>query len=206
MEAARKTLADINRVGGHPALDFVNTVDSRFKENGQDYLRSLDDLVNWHVMAGLVPGTTARRVLAAARTRPREAQETFDYGVELRETLYRVFHAVAHGHAPVEADVEALNAVLASQRPQQQLQLDRHGVKWQWRFDASRPESIFGPVAEAAAELLTSDRLKRVKECPAPDGCGWLFLDMSRNRSRQWCSMSDCGNVAKVRRHRKKRR
>ncbi|MEO6889729.1 MAG: CGNR zinc finger domain-containing protein, partial [Ktedonobacteraceae bacterium] len=51
----------------------------------------------------------------------------------------------------------------------------------------------------SAVELLTSEEVKRVKECPARD-CGWLFLDMSKNGSRQWCSMEGCGSRAKMRR------
>jgi predicted RNA-binding Zn ribbon-like protein len=50
------------------------------------------------------------------------------------------------------------------------------------------------------ADLLTSGDLDRVGQC-ADDRCGWLFLDVSRNGSRRWCSMEACGNRAKARRH-----
>ena len=40
----------------------------------------------------------------------------------------------------------------------------------------------------------------RVKECDN-ETCRWLFVDMSKNRSRRWCDMKDCGNRAKARRH-----
>src|SRR5438067_275486 len=33
------------------------------------------------------------------------------------------------------------------------------------------------------------------------DNCAWLFMDNTRNRSRQWCSMQACGNRDKARRH-----
>ncbi|HEV2391667.1 MAG TPA: CGNR zinc finger domain-containing protein [Verrucomicrobiae bacterium] len=36
------------------------------------------------------------------------------------------------------------------------------------------------------------------------DTCGWLFVDSSKNHSRRWCDMRDCGNRAKARRHRAK--
>ena len=66
---------------------------------------------------------------------------------------------------------------------------------------------MLGPVARSAAELLTSDRLDRLRQCESEKGCGWLFVDGSRNRSRRWCDMSDCGNRAKARRfHRRHRR
>jgi predicted RNA-binding Zn ribbon-like protein len=53
-------------------------------------------------------------------------------------------------------------------------------------------------IVEAAVALLVSDAMLRVKSCPT---CGWLFLDVSKNRSRRWCSMNTCGAVAKARRY-----
>ena len=56
----------------------------------------------------------------------------------------------------------------------------------------------------ADAELLASEQqLAHLRQC-CGDNCGWLFLDSSKNHSRRWCDMRDCGNRAKVRRHRQK--
>jgi predicted RNA-binding Zn ribbon-like protein len=49
--------------------------------------------------------------------------------------------------------------------------------------------------------LLTSDALARVRLC-ADTSCAWLFLDTTRNRTRRWCDMKECGNRNKVRRFR----
>ena len=62
-------------------------------------------------------------------------------------------------------------------------------------------ERVVWPVARSAADLLTSDLLSRVRRCEDDRGCGYLFIDTSRNRSRRWCSMESCGNRAKARRH-----
>jgi len=50
--------------------------------------------------------------------------------------------------------------------------------------------------------LLTGD-LRRVKRCPSHD-CLWLFHDDSKNLSRRWCAMDDCGTLDKVRRYRER--
>ena len=52
-----------------------------------------------------------------------------------------------------------------------------------------------GLVAVApAVELLCEADLTRLGICaPEQHGCGWLFLDRSRNGSRRWCTMGDCG-------------
>jgi hypothetical protein len=52
-----------------------------------------------------------------------------------------------------------------------------------------------------------SDRVGRLRACPpALGGCGWLFLDHSRNGTRRWCAMDDCGARAKARRLTARRR
>ena len=58
-----------------------------------------------------------------------------------------------------------------------------------------------------AALLRTSADLgwTRVKACPGPD-CGWVFHDRSRNGSRRWCDMGECGNRAKGAAFRARRR
>ena len=58
------------------------------------------------------------------------------------------------------------------------------------------------PLAYAAWDLLTSGPLNRVKRCPA---CPWLYLDQSKNGSRRWCTMEDCGKAVKMRRYVAKR-
>jgi predicted RNA-binding Zn ribbon-like protein len=35
----------------------------------------------------------------------------------------------------------------------------------------------------------------------AGEGCGWMFLDESRNASRRWCDSRDCGNRERVRKY-----
>jgi predicted RNA-binding Zn ribbon-like protein len=56
-------------------------------------------------------------------------------------------------------------------------------------------------VTRSAADVLMKDDPARVRMCESPDGCGWLFYDETRNGTRRWCSMKDCGNRAKARRH-----
>jgi predicted RNA-binding Zn ribbon-like protein len=57
---------------------------------------------------------------------------------------------------------------------------------------------LLWPIALSALELLTSPQLIRVKKCA---GCPWVFLDQSKNLSRRWCAMDDCGTHEKIRRY-----
>ena len=71
---------------------------------------------------------------------------------------------------------------------------------WVW---SDEPMSVVHRLAHAATQLLASDDLDRLRGC---DDCCWLYLDRSKNRSRKWCSMADCGTNAKKRRYIEKRR
>jgi len=197
-----KPIADIELLGNHPVMDFINTVHTRYPEWNGDYLRTYDDLVEWHVRVGLLSATTARQLRSFSTRHPEQAQEALKFSTEVRELLYRIFSNVIHNKRQQKEDIDRLNNVLTELRCCQLLESDGAGMKFQWHIDSNRPRTLLGPVVEGAVELLTSDQIDRVKECPPPDGCAWLFLDTSRNGSRCWCSMKHCGNLAKVRRHR----
>jgi predicted RNA-binding Zn ribbon-like protein len=57
----------------------------------------------------------------------------------------------------------------------------------------------------AVERLQASGAWSRLKAC-TDDECEWAFFDTSRNRSRTWCSMEECGNRAKTARYRARRR
>ena len=68
--------------------------------------------------------------------------------------------------------------------------------EWEWDTGSDDLAGMLGPIARSAADLLTSPELYRVGICDDEAGCGFAFFDTSRNRSRRWCSMEDCGNRA----------
>jgi len=55
-------------------------------------------------------------------------------------------------------------------------------------------------ISSSVIDLLTSSEPNRVKRCGSEE-CSWLFYDTSRNRSRKWCDMKECGNRMKAKRH-----
>ncbi|MEW1891248.1 CGNR zinc finger domain-containing protein [Streptomyces sp. NBC_00523] len=60
---------------------------------------------------------------------------------------------------------------------------------------ARRPVAALGI---AWNELVTTGDAARLKRC-AEHTCAWAFWDISKNRSRRWCSMKVCGNRNKSR-------
>jgi predicted RNA-binding Zn ribbon-like protein len=122
-----------------------------------------------------------------------------------REALHRVLVSLMRRRRPPADDLAALNVELAAARRRERLVPGAAGLEWEPAEPGSRLDSVLWPVWRAAAALLTSGDASRLRQCGG-EGCGWIFLDHSRNRSRRWCTMEDCGNVAKVRRFRQRRR
>jgi predicted RNA-binding Zn ribbon-like protein len=71
---------------------------------------------------------------------------------------------------------------------------------WKLSAESVALDEVMWRLLWKAADLLASDRLAQMKVCEG-EGCGCLFLDMSRNQSRRWRSMSHCGNRAKTDRY-----
>jgi predicted RNA-binding Zn ribbon-like protein len=181
--------------GGDISLDFVNTASGRDSGPLQEKLHAYDDLVTWAERVGLVTAEQGRRLRTAAGRSPGEAAAVLRRARDLREAVFRIF-ARDGTHAN---DLDLLADEAARGAAERRLSATADGYAYAWP-ESDRLERLLWPVALAAAELLTSaeDR-SRVKECAA-DNCNWLFLDMSRNRSRRWCDMKVCGNRAKARR------
>ncbi len=184
---------------GSLCLDFANTLSWRDSDRQHDWLSSYANLVEWGRMVGIVSDETANTLHREAAHDPVQADKVLKGAVELREAIYRIFSAIAAGSSPQAADVNALNDVLADALTHLRIFFEAERFAWDWIGSDGALDRMLWPVARSAADLLTSEELNRVGECQG-DGCGWLFMDMSRNRSRRWCDMGDCGNRAKARR------
>jgi predicted RNA-binding Zn ribbon-like protein len=181
--------------GGVVCLDFANTLDGRATQHPEEYLRTYADLVRWAGHSGLLDAATARRLAPAARLAAEAALRT---ALDLREAIFRVFAAVGRGDQATAVDLAVVQrgyaAAMAAAR------LASNGAGFGWQFSGDDPDRAWWPVAVAAAGLLTTGPLERIKVCAAEAGCIGLFLDTSKNRSRRWCSMDTCGVEAKVQR------
>jgi predicted RNA-binding Zn ribbon-like protein len=200
-------MGELKFVGGNPCLDFVNTVGEwtgpgRFR---REKLHSYDDLLRWAVPAGVLSPAQAKRLGAYAIRHPREAADSLARARELRYVLHRILGAVAMGRRPQGRDMKAFREQLSAAREHEELRPRARGFAWVWREDAGATDQIPWAVARSAAALLTSDDLAALRQCARRE-CGWMFLDTSRNHSRRWCDMRDCGNLEKVKRFRQRRR
>jgi predicted RNA-binding Zn ribbon-like protein len=195
---------EIELSGGALALDFANTVGGTHVSPTHDHLRSYGDIARFAVLAGGLPSSAAKRLAERAKRDPTRAEAVYELGIALRESIWGVFSALASGESPRDADLALIGDAAASGAARSRLVYDKDGVGWSLPSDSEELERPLWDIARSAADLLTSGEHDRVKQC-ASATCEWVFLDRSRNRSRRWCDMSDCGNRAKARRfHAKK--
>ncbi|TAK53162.1 MAG: hypothetical protein EPO25_11560 [Gammaproteobacteria bacterium] len=203
MNTAKRHVASLKRLGGHPALDFVNTVHAWPPDRDDEYLHDYAALLGWLGQAGLFDEATLDRLAAAS---PAAAGQVHARALRLRAALHALFAAVARRAPLPQPALDELAAVLQETLAWRRLTAAGDRLRSEWELSEAAPLAALGPIAWAALELLEHGPLGRVRECPPPDGCGWLFLDASRNRTRHWCSMQGCGNTAKARRFRERRR
>lgn len=182
-------------------LDFANTADWHASDHPQEKLNTYADLVSWANRVGVLTDRQAQYLSREAARRPFDAAAVLEQAVALREAIYRVFSALAAGRSPKADELSVLNVAIPRALARLQIIRTTDGFSWGWTGERSELDRMLWPVAQSAADLLTSEKLNRVGQCADDRGCGWLFLDMSRNRSRRWCDMKDCGNRAKAKRH-----
>jgi predicted RNA-binding Zn ribbon-like protein len=189
-------------VGGELCLDFSNTVGGDRRKTPVEHLHNYADLVAWARQGDVLTPAQARALLLRAQREPAAAAEALAWGTELREALYRAFIAIAEGKRPAPSDVERLNRALAESLSHRRVVQSGRGFELVWD-DSDDLRRMLWPVAASAAELLVDEHRAPVKLCGMSEegSCGWLFVDSSRNATRRWCTMKDCGNRAKARRH-----
>jgi predicted RNA-binding Zn ribbon-like protein len=188
-------------LAGALCLDFANTTEWHASARPHESLTSYEDLLAWSRRACLLDAASAERLLREARRRPGAARVVLRRATGLREIIYRVVVRLLRGGRPEPADLGAFNRALSSSLRRSRVVAERGGLAWTWVRDDRALDAMLWPIVESAAELVTSARRRRIGQCADDRGCGWLFLDTTRNRSRRWCAMGDCGNRAKARRH-----
>jgi predicted RNA-binding Zn ribbon-like protein len=166
---------------------FVNSVSF---ERGEEELDSPEALKAWLVERGLM-----------------SADEPVSEGdlrraIEVREGLRALLFA-NNGHDLDTGAVERLDR--AASRAGVCLHFDRTDGSLQLEPDAAGVDGAISRLMADVARATHEGKWERLKACPE-ETCRWAFYDHSKNRSARWCSMESCGNMAKARAYRARRR
>ncbi len=184
-------------VGGDLALDFLNTrAGPPVGPPDDDVLTGYAELIAWSVYAGTLTETDAAALRRLSHGSPDSTHTAFAQALRTRDYLDEVFRPLAAGEDPGVAALTRLRDDEADALAHAQLMRGKT-FAWSWRDDHTLARPL-RPVVHAAVQLLTTGALDRIKRCA---GCRFLFIDESKNRSRRWCSMDDCGTAEKIRRY-----
>ncbi len=200
---SEETTVEFDLSGGELCLDFVNTVGGSRHGTPKEHMPGYAELISFSRQTGLIDGKQHADILNEASKHPQEAAEVYQRAYRLRESLFRIFDALASGHKPAGQDLDDLNFELSKSLHRLKILLKEDGFEWGWETSQTTLDMLLGPIASSAANLLTSNDLHFVRECGG-ENCSWLFIDRTKNHSRVWCDMKGCGNRAKVRRHRQR--
>ncbi len=181
-------------LGGRPALDLVNTRRERWRRRVETLVTPAD-LGLWLVRADLVPEP------------PRVTRAMLEEGRDLREAIDACVEAAVDGAPAPSSAIAHIDSWLAHAGPRPQLVVDEDGgPTLRERPAADSARRALATVALDAARMLgTPAEARRIRIC-ASATCSARFYDRSPAARRRWCSMALCGNEAKARRHRERRK
>lgn len=209
MNLKERPIASTTLIGGRLCLDFVNTVGGRVLSTNQtsgytvvdDKLIDYQDLLAWSQLTNSLPEEQIQELLIESSNHEDKTKAILKQAIELREAIYRICKQIIRKSESNSLDLELLNQQISIAYSHLQLVFVKDRFSWQWSNNSL--DKVLWPIADSAAELLTTGDLSRLRECGGNDCC-WLFEDTSKNKMRQWCDMQTCGNLAKVRRFRSK--
>lgn len=184
-------------VGGHLGLDFANTIDDPNGPQRYDHAATYEGLVGWAGRVEIVSAAQASSLLRRARRSPAQADAALASAHRLRRVVGSMFSDIAAGVPARPRQWSVLRRYVATAYAAAELDWTDGRARPRWR-GTDRLDVLLDPIAVAALELLESPELARVKRCAA---CRWLFVDRSKNASRRWCAMNDCGTNEKMRRY-----
>ncbi|MFT8319871.1 MAG: CGNR zinc finger domain-containing protein [Bacillus sp. (in: firmicutes)] len=177
-------------IGGDLSLEFINTANNRYDESYQELLINTSDLIEWAKNLNL--GNELDNI---------NTQINIEDIRLLRDSMFNIMYSIINKRCVNKKDIDVYNNWLIEAHNSIEIyQSDEEEIKVN-HLDDGGICSILNPIVRSFYKLLISSKtLNRVKQCGSAK-CDWLFIDKTRNRSKQWCSMELCGNREKARKY-----
>ena len=197
--------------GGHAhdvslddTLDFLNTDDT---DDGfpAERLPSLDAALDWFVTRGVIHGEGADGVRRQAEADTLRGERELARVHAVRGALREVAQAVVDHRPPAPSALETVNRALHARQVIELVPSNDGCVAVDHRHVGDPIDDALARLSDPFVVELTAGQPERIRQCGG-DTCFWFFYDTSRTQRRRWCDMATCGNQAKVRRFRAKRR
>ncbi len=174
---------------------FVNTAKGK-----RNRLETYADLLAWGQKQEVLSTTDGERLALAASKRPSDAEAVVREALEIRACLERIFGDLAARRTASDSDLATLNGSLRPVLSARHLVPAAGGYQLAWDdLDGDDLDRMLWPVLFSAAEILSSDDHRRLRQCAGTD-CGLFFVDRSPGSPRKWCTTA-CGHRVRSRRH-----
>ncbi len=196
----RPVFRGLTLVGGHPALDFLNSVKYRGAADPQDKLASISNVIDWGRIAGLLSEDDAKRLSRYSKATVGSVRVHREI-TEFREQVRILFDNNDRKRVRFNQAAVYVETAISALRPV--ATIDRQTVVLSRCVTVKTIGDLKARVVAAVADLLADRENLRIKTCGGFD-CDWLFIDRTKAGRRQWCDTRTCGNVARVRRFRQK--
>jgi len=205
MGEEKKHSGNLTLLGGKVCLDFINTLDWRGRDLPVEYLNNFTDVVKWAVYVNIITKDQEKRFNHQVKNNKDKAKKALGCCIELRELLHQIFQNVEQGEKNRELLLKRLNKYLKFASTGLVIETSNTDFELKASVDPNELTSVLNPIIWEAVNLLTHLDRFRIKSC-GDKACGWVFLDTSKNKSRQWCDMKSCGNRAKARKFYKQKK
>jgi len=178
-------------------LALANTRNWRHADEPVERLGAYADVIGFAQRERLVDEAGVQRLAAQAQRHPRVAEAELAALIALREAVFRGFSARAAGGRMVEADLAIVTGSFNAAVSELSLELCDSTLLPRAHETRDGLPIVRLQAAVSAIALLTAPHADKVRECADDRGCGWLFVDLTRNGSRRYCFSNECGNRAR---------
>jgi predicted RNA-binding Zn ribbon-like protein len=185
--------------GGHPALDFVNTLDERISPHPIELLENYHSLLFFTSMIGRLDKNLVPTFVTSVNDKT--GRSILEETILLREQLNDFLLTFWVQKIISQKQLESFQAKFIEVKRKRILTSTNYHITWTW-LEPLAPRRPLEEIILSIEDLFLGNNFAHLKQCAADD-CGVWFLDQSRSGTRRWCSMANCGNRAKVRRFRK---
>jgi predicted RNA-binding Zn ribbon-like protein len=205
MVGGKKHSGNLTLLGGKLCLDFINTLDWRGRKPPVEYLNNFSDVIRWAAYVKIITPEQEIKMNRQSTKNKDLSKKALKSSIELRELLHRLFSDIEQRKKIKKQLLLKLNIFLQKASTGLTIKHPKIGFELAACVDPKNFMSLLYPIIWESVNLLTSNDRLRIKSC-GDKTCGWVFLDTSKNKSRQWCDMKSCGNRAKARKFYKQKK
>jgi predicted RNA-binding Zn ribbon-like protein len=181
--------------GGALAFDFINTLNCWNKPATTDYLESFEDLLKWSSLTKMLSSGQIMILREWQQKHTSNTKKELTKLINLRSNLQALFSAIANNTTPSDKIAGCFNKSLADLFKYTKIIFQSNSAVVLVRNQKNPLPEPYLIILKSAYDIITSENFSRIKECP---GCGWIFLDKTKNGKRRWCNMHVCGNNNKA--------